>query len=474
MGRKNSPASALRTVLLLAALVAPAVTSFVPPALAGDMPLAAGSPLVGFNFDDRPLLLPVQRNFQMAMLTAGSELGRSCGKMEAYGWKMNQAEQQRVDQIFNNTVDRLRGLGYSIETQSTNSVSHDITIFTADRNNKHFLFMWSAGELGLVMTLCESSAPAPARGPSNTWLSPSSAMPQDVVQSKLEAPPRPAPAPLRNSLNFTPAGDWTGDYICLQGYTGATLHINRSKNENFEGVFHFYPTPKNPYIPEGRYKVYGQYDRDSARILINPGAWIQRPKGFYSTVMVGGFDAARGTFSGYFQGVNGCTSFEARYQGHANDDVSFKKIVKSKKKHAKRQKAVKVKTVKANAVTIPSSVTNDAAKPLDIVPTPAVTPAATAAETPTVAAPATVTLTSPTAAPMAVPPTPSATATPAQPVEAVQPTPAVPPTTAPRVDATPAVTQPQSVKPDLVPLLPNPAATSAPTPLAPLAPSVAP
>src|ERR1700677_1050995 len=81
------------------------------PVAANDLPLAAGSPLVGFSFDDRPLLLPVQRNFQMAMLTASTELGRSCGKMESYGWRMNQSEQARVNQIFQATGDMLRGLG---------------------------------------------------------------------------------------------------------------------------------------------------------------------------------------------------------------------------------------------------------------------------------------------------------------------------------------------------------------------------
>ena len=59
-------------------------------AMANDLPLAAGSPLTGVSFDDRPLLLPVQRNFQMAMLTASSQIGRSCGRMESYGWRMAQ------------------------------------------------------------------------------------------------------------------------------------------------------------------------------------------------------------------------------------------------------------------------------------------------------------------------------------------------------------------------------------------------
>ena len=107
--------------------------------------LAQSSPLSGITFEDQPLQLPVQQNFQMALLTASSELGRSCGKMEAYGWRMKQSEQGRVDQIFNNTVDSLRGLGYVVETQAPSSVSKDVTLFTADRQDRHSMFMWSAG-----------------------------------------------------------------------------------------------------------------------------------------------------------------------------------------------------------------------------------------------------------------------------------------------------------------------------------------
>ena len=118
--------------LVISAAIAPERT------VASDLQLATASPLVGFTFDDKPLTLPVQRNFQMAMLTASSELGRSCGKMEAYGWRMNQSEQARVNQIFNSTVDRLRGLGYEVQAQAPSSVSRDITMFTADRSDGHF------------------------------------------------------------------------------------------------------------------------------------------------------------------------------------------------------------------------------------------------------------------------------------------------------------------------------------------------
>jgi len=365
--------------------------SFPAHVCAADMPHAAGSPLAGITFDDRPLLLPVQRNFQMAMLTASSELGRSCGKMEAYGWRMNSDEQQRVNQIFNNTVDRLRAQGFMVESKSPASVSRDVTMFTADRPDKHLIFMWSAGEIGLVMVLCETSAPLSA--------TPSAAVPPSAmaplpsrdfrVGAQAGSNALIAPLPLtrtgRKSVeNFSPLGDWAGTYTCRQGTTGGTLQITSLRGDQFEGTFRFYPTPKNPYVPSGRYTVFGEYDRDSYRILINPGKWLERPKDFYNTIMIGSFDPVAGTFSGYFQGINGCTSFEARYSSASNliDDETIAKAAKPAKKAVKkktRKPAAKKAAVKSGdsetKTTEPKRESaaepkKESAKPTDTIPLP--------------------------------------------------------------------------------------------------------
>jgi hypothetical protein len=374
---------AVLTAVLTSALVV--VIGFAAQARAADLPLAAASPLTGVAFDDRPLLLPVQRNFQMAMLTASSELGRSCGSMEAYGWRMNQAEQGRVNQIFNNTVDRLRLLGYTIAPQILTSVSNDITLFTADRADKHFLFLWSAGELGLVLNLCATSAPLVSTShPTN--LVPSVQVfpvPTDVVPSHLDALSKTG---ARASGAFTPAGEWIGGYTCQQGYTGGTLKIGPLHGKDFEGVFKFYPTPKNPKVPAGAYAVYGQYDAESNRVLINPGKWIERPRDFYNTIIVGGFDPARDTFSAYFQGIAGCTSFEATREDNFNGSVS---PVKKQKKHVvKKKKTVKnplvTRQTKVNPPAIemePALVAPTQAEPSVVppaVPAPVVAPAPSA------------------------------------------------------------------------------------------------
>ena len=350
------------------------------PALAADMPTAAGSPIAGISFDDRPLILPVQRNIQMAMLTASSELGRSCGRMEAYGWRTASDEQGRVNLLFNNVVDRLRAQGFAVESKTVNSVSRDVTMFIADRTDKHLIFLWSAGEIGLVMVLCETSAPVSALSSvqSNAETNQPASLPShlpmaDTVRTsgrlageKMTVPLSATGKPLHK--DFSPMGQWIGNYTCAQGTTGATLSIEKVKGEQFEGEFKFYPTPRNPYVPVGSYRVFGEYDADSQRILINPGKWVNRPKDFFNTIMIGSFDPAAGTFSGYFQGITGCTSFEAHL---AKAESATKKAVKekkaSKKKETKPAPAKKTektvsKTDKAG-VTAPKKKEAVAAKP---------------------------------------------------------------------------------------------------------------
>lgn len=368
------------------ALAAFAVLALLHPVLAAepDLPLAAASPMAGIGFDDKPLFLPVQKNFQMAMLTAGSELGRTCGKMEAYGWRMSQSEQERVNQIFSATADRFRGLGYDVQAQAPHAVTGDISMFTADSAKKHFLSMWSAGEMGLVMVLCETGAPKGSHA--------SASKPRMVEEPSVQTFEQNVPTATANVAatqavpvfdKFTPVGNWVGNYICGQGYTGATLSITQLHGENFEGVFRFYPTAKNPYIQPGSYAVYGQYDHASRRILVNPGKWIQHPANYYNTIIVGNFDPITQSFSAYFQGINGCTSFEAKYRGGAKDELQHHKHVKKKHKAKKKPVATVAPAVDVKPVTAaPAALPSPAPAPTP-VPAPAnVAPAASAVPAP--------------------------------------------------------------------------------------------
>lgn len=363
------------------------VFSFSGHVVANDLPTAAGSPIAGISFDDRPLMLPVQRNFQMAMLTVSSELGRSCGRMEAYGWRTDPQEQDRVNQIFNNTVDRMRAQGYVVESKTSNAVSRDVTLFTADRTDRHLIFLWSAGEIGLVMVLCETSAPLspiPLNAARETEVPQPATMPSHLPMAETVRTSKKPTAALsvagRSShASFSPKGRWIGSYTCAQGTTGATLDVDSVKGDQFEGTFSFYPTAKNPYVSKGKYRVFGEYDADSQRILINPGQWIQRPKDYYNTIMIGSFDPVAQTFSGYFQGITGCTSFEANADHVASLEArgasSAKKAAapKAAKKEKSENKPTKKKTAPKTAAKPKAAKVEAAAAPapLDPVPAPA-------------------------------------------------------------------------------------------------------
>ena len=427
-------------------------------AQAASLPVANDSPLAGINFGDKPYLLPLQRDFQMAMLVAGSELGRSCGKMEAYGWRMKSSEQNRVNQIFNDTVDSMRAQGFTVDAKAPKSVARDVTLFTADRGEKHMLFMWSAGDIGLVMVLCQTAAPLSAvQNPSSSEvLSPTTKEQyietgkalRDITASKQ------AVSAVKPRV-FSPVGHWVGSYSCAQGQTGGTLSITHEHNGEFVGTFRFYPTLKSTSAEFGSYKVSGDYDSHAQRILINPGKWIQKPKGYSTTIMIGSFDPQAETFSGTFQGIRDCTSFEARYVadgGTVADELA--PTVKKVAKKAKRKvvQAVKKQDVKPAANDVKTGDT-------ETRPTPKTEGATTTS------------VSSTSAAPVVAPETPAAQAVPVVPptsaaLEAAtspQPVPSAPA----KIDSSdPFVVAPSS--PSLVEPVKVPAPASSPTPTTPV------
>ncbi len=62
---------------------------------------------------------------------------------------------------------------------------------------------------------------------------------------------------------------------------GGTLQITRYERRDFEGDFPLLSDrERTPTLPAGRYTIYGEYDRESQRILINPGKWLERTQRF--------------------------------------------------------------------------------------------------------------------------------------------------------------------------------------------------
>lgn len=320
---------------------------------AADLPKAAVSPIAGITFDDPPISLPVAPNFQVAMQAAAGELGLSCGTVESYGWRMQQSEQQRVNTIFTTTVERLRAQNFIMETRAPTTVAHDITVFTAHRRDKDLLAMWSAGELGLVLLLCDAQSLAAPVGANTTFM-----------------PPADAGNPTAQNDDFTPVGAWEGTFFCARGVSGGRLDINAVDGTQIEGSFNFYATRRNAKIPNGSYAVTGSYDPASKRVQLNPGAWIDHPAGFTAVPLIGSFDPAHKTFNAVFQGVAGCTSFEANQTTRPHGKGARPKAAKAIKPLVKKtphHAPAKPKHVMREIIVAPTPKADEAASSLPAV-----------------------------------------------------------------------------------------------------------
>ena len=296
-------------------------------AQAADLPLAKNSPMAGIPFSDLPTILPVDASFSSALQSAAGGLGRSCNAMESYGWQMASDEQIRVDRIFNETVEHLRSVGYKVEAKPSGSAGHDITLFTADHMDKHLLLLWSGGEIGLVLLMCEtnqtqSSGPVPSMAlPVSDASSIAKAIPKQVTDSALA-----------HASDFNPRGKWNGSYVCNKKWVDGTLILGNLKNgTKIDGTFEFRATKKSPNVASGKYAVKGTYDRNTQKITLAPAKWLKKANGVRLTEIVGEFNAEESHFSGVFQGVSGCSSFEASRPKEAKKAIKHKK--KGKKSH---------------------------------------------------------------------------------------------------------------------------------------------
>lgn len=117
------------------------------------------SELSGITFDDQPLRMNASDAFRRSLEMVSFELGRPCKGQEYFGWPMQQTEQKRVDRIFEETNEKFKLRGFSITPQRPRSVGHDVSVFTADRLDKKVLGIWSAGDVGLLLLMCDAQTP---------------------------------------------------------------------------------------------------------------------------------------------------------------------------------------------------------------------------------------------------------------------------------------------------------------------------
>jgi hypothetical protein len=86
-------------------------------------------------------------------------------------------------------------------------------------------------------------------------------------------------------------GKFTGKYTAQQGETKATFIIDNITKDGFAtGTIKFGPTPTNPNIPEGSYKIKGGYDLETGKVTLAASEWIDRPSGYNTLDFYGYLD----------------------------------------------------------------------------------------------------------------------------------------------------------------------------------------
>jgi hypothetical protein len=161
------------------------------PADTSSLKRASASNLAGVTFDDQPLRMPASDAFQRSLNTVAFELGRPCRNQEYLGWPLRQNEQDRVDRIFNDTIEKFKARGFSVKPHAPRSVGDDVSVFTADRvdgkNDKRILGVWSAGEVGLLLLICDTEEPG-SKVMAKPKAEPKKTAPKKVVVKKKTAP----------------------------------------------------------------------------------------------------------------------------------------------------------------------------------------------------------------------------------------------------------------------------------------------
>lgn len=459
------------TLLTLVALLTFQSTAVAAQLQARPLATTSTSTVSGVTFAEPAASLPIDTRFSQSIQTVAFDLGLTCGQIEALGWSMRANDQARVDNLFTNTAVELNRLGYTVTPQDPAAAAEDITVYTAtarDDKRSHKLFVWSAGDAGLLLLMCDAKGQL-AKDNGTATLQPSG-MQGDMVDD--------SPAGF-GSYQSAPAtidpkklvGVWEGTYTCRsQGQTGGRLTISRVKassadEHNVEGTLNFFPTPKNPDVESGSYKIKGSFNSVTQQAYFEPGAWIKQPKGYISKPIIAYFNVPRGNVSAIFQDTTGCTSFEAHLKAGsaaeaAAKDKPAKKKVKKKKPTPKPVEPAPVIEPSADEILLPEPSMGTTAADTAPVTVPETSgdsmqplPPVTTEAPPVAAEPVTAPVTAPadTPVPTLTPTAPAPAAPPATPVidkPADKPIMEIDPTkAAPAAPSTPAVAPPAAPVP---------------------------
>jgi hypothetical protein len=81
---------------------------------------------------------------------------------------------------------------------------------------------------------------------------------------------------------------WTGMYRCSQGWSAVVLDLIAQPDGKLDATFTFGPTPENPTIPMGVYRLSGTiraFKEGAFQIVLVPTKWVDQPTGYIMVPM---------------------------------------------------------------------------------------------------------------------------------------------------------------------------------------------
>ena len=76
---------------------------------------------------------------------------------------------------------------------------------------------------------------------------------------------------------------WEGHYQCSQGVTAMHLELTAQRDGKLTAIFEFGPTPENPTVPTGAYRLQGTIrvgKGGTFEIALAPHEWLVEPDGY--------------------------------------------------------------------------------------------------------------------------------------------------------------------------------------------------
>ncbi|PWC36215.1 hypothetical protein [Azospirillum sp. TSO35-2] len=130
-----------------------------PGAPSGKATMMIGSPLAKVKFSEPAYPLTDDGTYRGFMGKILDEYDRRCVRQEQFGWEIAKDDQERLDYVFQGTMENFGRAGYLLGEVHPKAVTDPETIaFLADLDKRRLLLVWTPLESSVLFMMCETAA----------------------------------------------------------------------------------------------------------------------------------------------------------------------------------------------------------------------------------------------------------------------------------------------------------------------------